>query len=403
MAGTLFVGVEDLVLEGPEEVCARAAAWGITELAVSYAYHAARDVASHSGVGAIVRKDGIHFVPREDAFAGSGLVPDELQDDATLPARVAAAAARHGIDVLGWAVFLHHEALGARHPEITQCNVFGGRAAPADLCPSQPRVREYCTELALALADTGVTTVVAESLHYGSFGHGYHHERDMVGLGPVEQFLLGLCFCHGCEAATAGTGVDVRSARDEARSYLDARLAGLEPASGADRRLTLDWLESSVGRNIAHYAAARTGVITSLVAEVATALAALGVHLVVLDLTGAQQGYGDGLPPEASGIDEAWQIGLDIRAVAAHADVGILAYARSLQRVVDETARYTSELGASGAKLRVLLRPGLPDCGSPADLVEKSAAVRAAGASAGYYHYGLYPLPVLERIAGATL
>ncbi|MBS1697154.1 MAG: hypothetical protein JST25_01980 [Actinobacteria bacterium] len=396
----LYVSAEDLALEGPDAVCARAAAWGVDELAVSYAYHAARDVAPHSGAGAIARADGIHFVPDPQAFAGSGLVPAVLQSEAGFAARVADAAARNGLGVLGWTVFLHNEELGRRHPELTQRTLYGTHAAPADLCPAQPRVRAYCGELARAVAGLGVRTVIAESLHHGAFGHGYHHERDMVGLGPIEAFLLGLCFCAACGQQAQAQGVDAARAQSQAQEYLDPRLDGHASCSAADRRLTVAELAHAVGADLAAFAEARTAVTTSLVAEVGATLGAVGVRLVVLDLTGAHQGYGDGLPPEVSGLDESWQFGIDVAAVSAHADVGILAYARDPERIAAETARYRSRL-AAGSALRVILRPGRPDCDDAENLTVKAASVREAGATADFYHYGIYPFPVLDRIGSA--
>lgn len=398
---TLFVSVEDLLLEGEQAVCARALGWGVNNIAVSLAYHAARDIAPHSGLGAITRADGIHFVPQPDAFQVSGLVPRQLQADAAIPDRVLAAAAEYDLGVLGWAVFLHNEELGARFPQLTQQNAYGATAAHADLCPSQNRVRAYCVELALAIAETGVETVIAESLHFGAFGHGYHHERDMVGLGPVEQFVMGLCFCEPCERNAAQRGVNVAAARTAVRDYLDPILGGEAAPSHASLRITEAGLRETFGRELASFVSARQPTVTSLIAMVSAALADRGVRLEVLDLTGAHQGYGDGLPPAVSGVDEAWQLGLDLAAVASHADIGILAYARDPKRVESETERYLAAIARGGAALHVLLRPGLPDTETAEQLAEKVALVQRVGATPDFYHYGLYSMPVLERIGGA--
>ncbi|GAB3125303.1 hypothetical protein [Glaciibacter psychrotolerans] len=417
----LFASVEDLLGEGVDTVARRAAEWGCTELAVSFAYHAARDVTPHGPRRVTVRRDGVSFVPAADAFTGSGLVPAVLQHDADFGPATLGGAAAHGVGVVGWAVFLHNEELGLRHPETTQLSCFGDRAAPADLCPANPRVREYCVELALAVAGLGVREVIAESLHFGAFGHGYHHERDFVGLGALEQFLLGLCFCGYCVKAATDVGVDVSAARTSAVRLVERPFDGIEARLG-DTALTPQLLAEAGGIELHNFALARSATVTSLVAEVAAALAARGVRLTFLDLMGAMQGYGDGLPGPASGLDEGWQLGIDIPAIAAHSGVGILAYAQDAERVADETARYravldtaddaedevsaeaTGDAADDARMLRVLLRPGNPDCSDEANLAAKAAVAQAAGAdSVDFYHYGLLPFRVLDRVRGALV
>ena len=74
----------------------------------------------------------------------------------------------------------------------------------------------------------------------------------------------------------------------------------------------------------------------------------------------------------------------------------ILGYARDPARLSADVAAYRSALGESG-RLRVTLRPGLPDTPSAANLAEKLRLVATADA-VDFYSYGLFPLPVLDRI-----
>ncbi len=405
----LFVSVDDLIGEGAETVARRATDWGCTELAVSFAYHAARDVTPHGPARVTLRRDGVHFVPSDGAFAGSNLTPAVLQDDAELGPSIVQAAAAHGVSVVGWAVFLHNEELGTRHPEVTQRNCFGDQAAPAELCPANPRVRRYCVELALAVAEQGVREVVAESLHFDAFGHGYHHERDFVGLGVVERFVLGLCFCEHCCAHADRSGIDVSAARAAAARVAAQQLDGGSAALPDGTMLTAELLCSVAGSELRDYAVARAGIVTGLVGLVADALAERGARLSFLDLMGAVQGYGDGLPGPASGLDDGWQLGIDVAAIARHAGVAILAYARDPERVEAETRRYRTVLDSaqdagrsSRSKLRVLLRPGQPDCFDGGNLASKVAAARECGAdSVDFYHYGMLSFPVLDRVGFA--
>ncbi len=414
---TLFVSVEDLIGEDTERVVARAAEWGCTELAVSFAYHAARDVTPHGPNKVTLRRDGVYFAPSQTAFDGSGLVPSVLNDDAAFGETVTRAARSHDISVVGWAVFLHNEDLGTRHPDVTQENCFGDRAAPAALCPANPRVRRYCVELAVAVAGQDVHEVVAESLHYDAFEHGYHHERDFVGLGVLERFLLGLCFCEHCLAAMLGSGVDVLAACESAGRIVEQQLNGGAAAVPDESDLTLELLRVVCGDALHDYVLARVNVVSGLVESVADALSALKVRLCFIDLMGAVQGYGDGMPGPSSGVDEGWRLGIDIRTIANFAGVAVLAYAREPDRVADEVRQYrsvidevvalraaSSSMSPRGREqnapaLRVILRPGRPDCDEPSNLVAKVVAVRTAGAdSVDFYHYGLFPFPVLDRI-----
>lgn len=388
----LFIGMEEFVAEGIDPVLSHAAALGVDALAIALAYHAARDVTPHSPQRVTWRRDGIHFAAGQDAFGT--LVPPRASSDETLAAAVIERARSYGLEPLGWAVFLHNEALGSAHPEVTQVNCFGGQATLGELCPANPDVRAYCVELAVAAAATGVRQVLAESLHFAPFAHGYHHERSFVALDALAEFALSLCFCAHCTAHAAAQGVDVTRARSQA-----CRIADAFPTGG--RSVTPETVRVHGGTDLAAYVDARTDTVTSLVADVAAALGRSGARLCFLDLTGAYQGYADGLPEDTSGVDDAWQHGIDPPSLSRHADYGILAYARDAQRVTGEARRYRDVLDPS-SRLRILLRPGAPDCADDENLTAKVRGARAAGvASVDFYHYGLLPMMALERVPRA--
>ena len=52
-----------------------------------------------------------------------------------------------------------------------------------------------------------------ESPDFMGFAHGYHHEKDGLGLLPEETFLLGVCFCDHCLARADGGGRPGRGRR----------------------------------------------------------------------------------------------------------------------------------------------------------------------------------------------
>ncbi|MGW2524635.1 hypothetical protein ACWC09_48325 [Streptomyces sp. NPDC001617] len=79
----------------------------------------------------------------------------------------------------------------------------------------------------------------------------------------------------------------------------------------------------------------------------------------------------------------------------------VLAYARDPPRSAADTAACRTALPDTW-DLRTVLRPGAPDTESADAPAEKTAAARTAGADAvDFYHYGLVPFPVLERVPTA--
>ncbi len=399
MASSLYAHPEDLRGEGIERVADRALGYGCDGLTVAAAYHRARDVTPHGRSRVTLRRDGVHFPLPAGLWDGLRLVPPSQDGSGDgLFAELRRVTTQRGARLHGWTVFLHNTTLGLAHPDVTQENCFGDRAAPADLCPSHPDVRAYATALARSVARLGVDAVLAESLHFGFFGHGYHHERCFVELGPVEEFLLGLCFCEHCCARAAEAGVDAQAARAAA-----ARVAGRVLDGGAPRpgELSPAGLAEYAGEDLARYAVTRTGTVTTLVASVARAVAGEGSQLVFLDLAGAVKGYADGLPAGGLAHEAAWQASVAPAAIGAVADgYAILGYARDPARLSADVAAYRSALGAS-APLRVTLRPGRPDTPSAANLAEKLRLIATAADAVDFYSYGLYPLPVLDRIPEA--
>lgn len=391
---SIYAHPEDLRAEGTRAVLDRVLGYGVRGLTVAAAYHQARDVTPHGPSRVILRRDGTHFPPPSELFRGLRLTPP-LQDGAGdgLFAELRRLTADRGAALHGWTVFLHNTTLGLGHPDVTQQNCFGDLAAPADLCPSHPDVRAYAVALARSVARQGVDSVVAESLHFGFFGHGYHHERCFVELGPVEEFLLGLCFCAHCRERAGAGGADAATARADAARIVSAVLDGGPPMPG---ELTID----SAGTAVAGYVRARTQTVTTLAAEVARAVADEGSRLVFLDLTGAIKGYADGMPSGNLACAEAWRTGVDPAAIgAAAAGYAILGYARDPTRLSADAAAYREALGTD-TELRVTLRPGHPDTPSAANLAEKITVAGDADAI-DFYTYGLFPFPVLDRIGAA--
>ncbi|MBB4940106.1 hypothetical protein FHR32_004411 [Streptosporangium album] len=400
MDSSLYVYVEDVRGEGLEAVLDRVAGYGVAGVTVAAACHGARDVTPHGRSRVTIRRDGVHFTPPEDLFGGLRLVPPVQEGAGQEPlAALRRATAERGLRLHGWTVFLRNTTLGLANPDVTVRNCFGDRGSPADLCPSHPDVRLYAVALGRAVARQGVDSVVAEALHFATFGHGHHPERGSVPLGPMDVFLLGLCFCDFCMRRASDLGVKAEVAREECARIAGGVLDGDPPAQGEVTRAALT---AYAGPEVVAYARARSEVVTSLVSEVSAAVAAEGSRLVFLDATGWFKGQADGLPSAGLAAHDSWQLGVDLVALGDLVpSLGVFAYARDAARVADDVGAYRRSTGRH-RELRVVLRPGLPDTDSADRLDAKVRAVRAAGGDAvDFYAYGLVPYPVLDRIPGA--
>jgi len=397
---SLYVYVEDVRGEGLKAVLDRIAGYGVTGVTVAAASRRAREITPHGRTRVTLRSDGTHFTPPADLFGELRLAPPVQEGAAEEPlAELRLATAERGLALHGWAVFLRNTTLGLANPDVTVRNCFGDRGSPADLCPSHPDVRLYAVALGRAVARQGVDSVVAEALHFSTFGHGHHRERCFLPLGPMDAFLLGLCFCDFCMRGAARLGVNAEVAREECTRIVGAVLDGDPPAQGEVTRAALT---AYAGPEVVAYARARSEVVTSLVSEVSTAVTDEGSRLVFLDATGAVKGYRDGLPSPGLAAHDAWQLGVDLVALGDLVpSLGVLAHARDAGRVADDVVAYRRSTGKD-RELRVVLRPGLPDTDSADHLAAKVRAVRASGADAvDFYAYGLLPYPILDRIPDA--
>ena len=108
-----------------------------------------------------------------------------------------------------------------------------------------------------------------------------------------------------------------------------------------------------------------------------------GAELVFLDASGAAKGYATGRPEGGPAPEIAWQMGVDVAAVArAAGGIGAIAYAADPARVALDLDAYRAAAGPDVA-LEAVLRPARPDCTDAANLAEKLAVCRQRGVRAG--------------------
>jgi hypothetical protein len=376
---SIFCFATDLADEGIETVLdnveQRGGLGGVT---VAAAYHEGRDVFPHNPVSKVrFLESGAVFFPPGPALHATRLQPP-VSKAAVLP-DIVAAADRRAMGVRAWTVFLHNGALAAAHPECTPENAFGDRYL-TELCPAHPDARAYARALAADIASLGVAGICSEALHYLSLEHGYAHERYFVPLSPRVRYLLGLCFCEHCLAAARAAGVDGEAVRRDARKAIERAFAG-DDAGGEPER--------------DGYARVREQVVTSLVVEVAEAAGETPFEFI--ELSGAVKGYADGRPTGDPSPTIAWQLGVDVRPVAAACDgLQAMGYAADPAWVARDLDTYGEDA------VSVILRPSTPDCDSAEDLRAKVDLARERGLRrVDFYHYGLMRLDALGWIRDA--
>ena len=378
----------------------RAGLAGVTLAAV---YHHGRDIFPHSPVRKVRFLEGgrAFFRPEESRYAPAGLHPvaSSLAAEWDALAALRAATAARGMDLHAWTVFLHNTLLGTLHPEAAVVNVYGDPQLTY-LCPANPLVVDYCYALAGDIARYEVDSVLAESLHYHPLEHGYHHERYLIDIGPVDRLLLGLCFCRYCRATAAQHDVDVRELAAAVRARLDdvfTSAASYDPREDSIENVSQLWDGS-----LAAFLRAREFSVATLAGAVHSRLSGTGVRLAFMDAAGAMKGYADGRPGGGPAPEVSWKVGIDPGLVAPHCDEFLaVGYAADPGRVALDLRAYQALLGGR-AELRVALRPLPPDCHDAANLAAKLAVVREAQASVlDFYHYGFARLESLDLIRDA--
>ena len=372
----LDAGIDDTVGRARDE-------WGLATLSLASSYHSAKFLLPRRSQRRVFLSGGsaVYFRPEDKLYAGTPLRPVVSPDDTLLDVldRTAAAGRRRGLGLRAWTVGLHNSRLGEAHPDATAENVFGDRY-PWALCPSNPDVRAYLVALVRDLATNhDLDAIDLESTGFHGLVHGHHHELTGIALGPLEEFLLGLCFCRHCLARAAAAGVDAERLRRDVRDLLDTRFAeeaAMPTPDPTDLRPTLALLLARPA--LAAYVRVRLATVTALVAEIKRD--AVGESGVTLALTATTF-----VKPVAN----AWLEGIDLAALAAVADELIVLSYLTDSREVGADARLARDLTGNIDQVVMglsLLHPATSDA---ANLRAKVDAARAVGVTKfSFYNYG---------------
>jgi len=287
-----------------------------------------------------------------------------------------------GMGVSCWTVCLHNTRLGMLHPGHVMRTAHGDPHSYA-LCPSSPAARAYVTTMA---AEIGTRyrpdRIELESPDFMGFAHGFHHEKDGLGLLPEDEFLLGLCFCDHCLNRATAAGVPIKEARRTVAGLLDAAFSrelpqaafpdfpakGLDSFAGLPAlRAFLDW---------------RPEPVTSLIAEIRAATPP-GTRLLLIDAEGTRSS------------------GINLPSIVPHVD-GILhcAYFTDVVRIGPLMAATRTLLGADRTLIAgfQLFHPNLRN---RADLEGRVGHAIAHVNGFNFYNLGLVPPARLDWIRSA--
>jgi hypothetical protein len=213
------------------------------------------------------------------------------------------------------------------------------------------------------------------------FSHGYHHEKDGLGLLAEDDFLLSLCFCPHCLTRATAAGVPARGAQAQVAGLLQAALARELPAAQfpdfpARGLAAFEGLD-----DLAAYLRWRREPVTSLVAEIAAGVPA-ATQLLLIDFEGS------------------WMGGVDLAACAPHLGGALYcAYVQPPERIPALLAPVRAALGDKALIAGFqLFHPNVRDA---ADLAARVAAARPTVQGFNFYNLGLVPPARLAWISRA--
>ncbi|WP_419901790.1 hypothetical protein [Kiloniella sp.] len=209
---------------------------GVNSISLAASYHAGRFLQPRSPHRkTYFPQDGtIYFTPEAKRWEEHKIKPltaDNLTEKGDMLSVLIDQRQKHGLAVSCWTVCLHNTRLGMQHPDDVTRNAFGDPNLYS-LCPSSPAAGNYVTTLVADLTHNYQPDMVElESIGFMGFNHGYHHQKDGVGLNTEDEFLLSLCFCDHCVKGAKRHGVDATVAHQQVRDLIEASCHRESPAA----------------------------------------------------------------------------------------------------------------------------------------------------------------------------
>lgn len=358
----------DLLDFGPNRIAKDLSTTGMTDVCLAVSYHSVRVLLPDNPRRTFfdAPKAAVYFVPDKRLWAEEPLVPTVAplvaeRGDAVALARTMTPGTP--LRLVGWTVCLHDSALALREPGAAAHHVWGGRSL-ASVCVANPTTRRYAAALVADVA-ARVDAVQLEAAHWLT-PHAAHQKTD-TAQPSVFRRLSAYCVCQHCQNRVEAEG------GDSMRLVADLRAIARRVVDELDRRTVAEgdvdsYLAESV-RDFGPFMRARSGAVTSLVAELKTSAATTPVEFV---------SYGD---RAITGIElrAIEQLGVDVR---------VLAYG-----VPDVVGRSLEQLKAAPDAPHAF---GVGLSALPSEAPDRAAlhgahdaAVAEGATSITYYNYGL--------------
>jgi len=371
----------DLRDEGLDEVLDRLyGEAGMTGISLATQYHRIDQLRPHAGKGPtrFRSEGGAQFQYDPAGYASTRMRPvaaDWLGRSNPLR-RMGEACRKRGMHLRAWHVCCHNPATVARYPDHAIQDVFGQRSTEW-LCPADPDVREW---LRCSLRDlTRQNTFDAVELEAACFPTRWRAGtafKSGVELGPVDQWLTGLCFCASCRQAAMREDIDADRIAEEVRAHL-ARVFATGRATPGD-------VASFAAQQpaLADFVACRQRQVSALVASIREDCP---TRIVV---------HREG---------ERFWGGVDFEALAKHGDaLMVLFYEADPARMDEPVAAARGETGDIG-RVELALSACTPPCASSETLVASmKRAVELGIRSVNISNYGLMPLARIDWLNHAS-
>ena len=281
-------------------------AQGVNTVSLATSYHAGRFLQPGNPRRRVwFPQDGtVYYAVDPARWADHEIVPleaDIVAAEGDYLARLTERRGAGGPKVSCWTVCLHNTRLGMLHPDHVVRTAHGDPQYYG-LCPSSPAARSYVTTMVAEISERyRPDRIELESPDFMGFDHGYHHEKDGLGLLAEDRFLLGVCFCDHCMARARNAGVPAEAARDTVRRLLDDAFARELPRAVFPRFSDDGPAAFAEHGELAQYLDWRREPVSSLIREIRQA-AHPGTRVLLIDFEGSWWGGVD-LPSIADNCD----------------------------------------------------------------------------------------------------
>ncbi|MBI4550780.1 MAG: hypothetical protein HY710_00785 [Candidatus Latescibacteria bacterium] len=377
---TMWSYTWDLIEDGTDETIRRLRQdVGLEAISVATSYHTYEMLCCHRPGRKFLwaPESAVYFRPQTALYAETPIKPhlSPLARERDSLREVGDRCLAHGLKLVSWTVCLHNSHLATTYPDHAQSSAFGDVYLHA-LCPSSPAVRTYMIALARDLTTNyPIAAVELESLNFQGYGQSHYHGKYGLRFGPIESFLLSLCFCRHCSARAQARGIDASRLQESARQTFNQFC---ETDTPVNQSLD-DYVRSQP--ELDAYVQLRADTVSSFVRELKAAIATPVYYLFMGDYYIGGIRYG-----EIAGIADR---------------VEILTYTASPDRVRDGIAS-TLAHGIRPDQIVAGFQAYYPASPDQATLVHTTQAAFDQGVRGfSFYNYGIMPKKNLDWVNAA--